>query len=583
MAGNTEITLTIADDFGPQDGEPAFEADRVDYRITCGGSAPGSAPIPPDGTGGIYDYDDSVDISGAFEIIDGDDPPVWQTITDLPPGDCTASLSVYRDGAVVCLGSHDFTVLEDENTSLSITLLCELSIGLPGADGDAEGEFQVDVGNECPKLFNLSAHPPVVPADGTFTTLISAVAEDLDGTCGSRCDPQVCDDANPPNCMPGPDIGLVQQLSAFVGSFDDPSASLATYTCDPSFPGPIEICFDVTDGDIDCDKSQCIRVICPDLCDGVTCDDSNDCTYDYCEPSTGLCVYDPDPDGVACMAPGSTDMCDNTCVGGACIGGPFTAAQNAMTMPFTGLTQTVNQVYVNPYTGFTHSVSGPVFHNISTYKGVSSFDTITGTNAGDFLLLSDPTVAPQTVCGVEQFLAGNFGDFAHFADLYITTVDMLYYGQNSGDILWGNAGDDFLDGGTGNDVLDGGPGNDIIFGGTGNDEITMAYDNGVDSIFGGTGAGNNDRFTVNALASQIGIGPPANPTYEFDVYYLGTKIAEITEIEFFHTLDSTIDLGAECTAGVCDLCGNDVLNWPEECDDGNLVNGDGCADDCTVE
>jgi cysteine-rich repeat protein len=26
-----------------------------------------------------------------------------------------------------------------------------------------------------------------------------------------------------------------------------------------------------------------------------------------------------------------------------------------------------------------------------------------------------------------------------------------------------------------------------------------------------------------------------------------------------------------------------VLNWPEECDDGNLVNGDGCADDCTVE
>lgn len=173
--GNTGIRLTIGDDFGPQDGEPAFEAERVDYRITCGGTVPGSTPLPPDGTGGIYNYDDSVDFSGAFEIIDTDDAPGWQTISDLPPGDCTATLSVYRDGAVVCLGSHEFTVLEDQTTSLSITLLCELSIGQPDADGDAEGEFQFVVGNECPKIFNLSAHPPVVPSDGTFTTLISAV------------------------------------------------------------------------------------------------------------------------------------------------------------------------------------------------------------------------------------------------------------------------------------------------------------------------------------------------------------------------------------------------------------------------
>ena len=101
VAGNTDITLTIGPDLGAQDGEPAFEADRVDYRITCGGSGPGSAPIPPTSTGGTYDYDDSVDVSGAFEIVDADTTPVWYTVTDLPPGDCTATLSVYRDGAVV--------------------------------------------------------------------------------------------------------------------------------------------------------------------------------------------------------------------------------------------------------------------------------------------------------------------------------------------------------------------------------------------------------------------------------------------------------------------------------------------------
>ena len=117
MAGNTEITLTIGPDLGAQDGEPAFEADRVDYRITCGGSGPGSAPIPPTSTGGTYDYDDSVDVSGAFEIVDADTTPVWYTVTDLPPGDCTATLSVYRDGAVVCLGSEGFSVLEDPGTA----------------------------------------------------------------------------------------------------------------------------------------------------------------------------------------------------------------------------------------------------------------------------------------------------------------------------------------------------------------------------------------------------------------------------------------------------------------------------------
>jgi cysteine-rich repeat protein len=42
-----------------------------------------------------------------------------------------------------------------------------------------------------------------------------------------------------------------------------------------------------------------------------------------------------------------------------------------------------------------------------------------------------------------------------------------------------------------------------------------------------------------------------------------------------------------CISGMCGLassgCGDGVVELPEECDDGNATNGDGCASDCTVE
>ncbi len=573
-AGNTEITLTIGDDFGPQDGEAAFEADRVDYRITCVGTAPGTLPIPPDSTGGDYGYDDSLDISGAFEIVDGQDPPVWGTIMDLPPGDCTASLTVYRNSEVVCEGAEGFTVLEDGTTKVDINLLCTLSIDISVGSGDTDGEFQFVVGNECPKVFNFSAQPNVIPI-GQSSTLIQAIAQDLDGTCGANCDPQTCDDANPPNCTPAPDNGFATQLDAFVGTFDDPTASLTTYHCDPYFPGPIEICLNASDGDLDCDKDPCITVICPDPCAGVVCNDGNECSAESCDPQTGTCVFEIAPDGIAC------DNCNSTCQAGVCDPGtPFTAAQMAVNMPFIGSFTTVNQTYVNPYSGFTFSFSGTILHNVSTYKGVSALDSILGTVSGDFLLLNDPFLATQTVCGVEQFLAGNQGDFAHFADKFITTIDMTFIGANSGDVLWANRGDDFLNGGNGDDLLDGGPGNDVILGGNHNDTITMDRNNGFDTIFGGLG--DFDRLAINALQSQILVSPSINPSFVFDIYYLGTPIAEVTGVEYLDLMDGTIAL-QECVAGVCMLCGNDTLNGGEECDDGNLTNGDGCASDCTLE
>jgi cysteine-rich repeat protein len=572
-AGNTQIDLTIGTVPGTTSEELGFEADRVDYRITCDGTVSGTLPIPPDSTGGDYDYDDSVDVSGSFEIVDGGDPSVWTTLMDLPPGDCIATLIVFRDGEVVCSGSQAFTVNEDATTLIEIALVCDLSIDTPDGMGDADGDFLVGIGNECPKIFNFSAIPKVIP-DGFSYAVVQTLALDLDGTCGERCDPQTCDFENPPNCTPGPDIGLVPTLSSFVGTFDDPNALVTNYNCDPYFPGPIEICVSVTDGDLDCDKSACTVVVCPDPCEGVFCDDGNECTADYCDPPTGQCVFDVAPDGIAC------DSCNGTCQAGVCdLGTPFTAAQNAQVMPMTVVLRVVNETYVNPYTGFTFSRVGAVRHNISTYKGVSAIDTILGTPLGDWLLLNDPLIAPQTVCGVETLLCGNAGDFAHFAEPFVTTIDMTFDGGSSDDVIWANGGDDAINGNTGDDIMDGGPGNDAIFGGLGADEITMGHDNGFDSISGGTGT---DRLTINALQSQILIDPSMNPSFEFDIYYNGTLIAEVTEVELFELLDGSIDLTA-CVGGVCALCGNDALNGGEECDDGNLTNGDGCASDCTVE
>ena len=157
---------------------------------------------------------------------------------------------------MACLGSDDFTVLSDGTTQVDIALLCDLSVDIPDGTGDTGGEFQFEIGNECPKLFDFSAHPQLVPL-GQLSTLVQTVAQDIDGTCGDNCDPQTCDFANPPNCTPGPDPGLTITYSALVGTFDDPNAAVTNYNCDPHFPGPIQICTTVSDGDLDCDKSRC--------------------------------------------------------------------------------------------------------------------------------------------------------------------------------------------------------------------------------------------------------------------------------------------------------------------------------------
>jgi len=584
LLGNTEVNLLISDPSTPPD-ELAFSVDFVSYRITCPSS-------------GLTPYDDMLDVNGNFEIVDNTNPPVWTLVTSLPLSLCTITLWVFFEDEVVCLGTEMLTILDDGDPSTmnkaNVGIECNLSTNPPSGDLDIDGSFTFINGNYCPQLIWLGAIPSVVDPAVPAVTSIQTYSFDVDNTCGERCDPQTCDfSVNPPDCTPGPDPGMIISTLAApsgVGTIADPNAFDTTYTCDPLLPGPVEICAWVTDGDIECDQHRCITVVCPDLCENVVCDDgdptNDECTGDRCDPLTGTCSHDLAPDGIAC------DFCTSTCQLGLCDPNvPFTAAQSGSLMNFMGSMQVINTTLVNPYSGKSLTVSGPVNYNISSYLGVGTpgNDTLVGTNLGDFLLVQDP-IGTQRICGVETIFAQNQLDVMFLADAHIRLGDMLIVGGNHPDSIFGNVGNDILQGQNGADILDGGPGNDIIECGAGPDIVTLWHGSGFDSISGGVGI---DRVEIDAIQSQIVITPAANPSYEYDVFARGVALAEIRQVEFLVLrpdpssvlTELVIDL-ATCVGGagdVCNLCGNDALNGGEGCDDGNNVDLDGCSATCIAE
>jgi cysteine-rich repeat protein len=587
VAGDTEVELLISDPALEPD-ELAFWIDFVSYRITC----PSTLLAP---------YDDGVDVEGSFEVVEAanGDPPVWTLVTDLPLSTCTIALWVFYDDEIVCSGSEMLPIIPAIDPSApnkaNIVLECSLSVNLPRGAADVDGSFDFIHGNYCPQLVWLGAVPSVVDAAVPAVTRVRTYSFDPDLGCGDNCDPKTCDlNVHPPVCTPGQDNGFTSTLIAPAGhgTFDNANAFDTFYNCDPLFPGPTEICVVASDGANECDRMRCTTVVCPDLCEGVVCGDGNECTRDRCDPLSGLCSNDPAPDGIAC------DSCNSTCQLGACTGPVFTADfTDSFMFIQADLVPLYSAILVNPYSG--QSLPLPpanIWVNNSTYKGIGTADVLSGINVAEILLIQDPLVGPQTVCGVERIFALNGLDVMFLADDFIVLINMLIQGGNAPDLLWANAGDDTVQGHNGADVIDGGPGNDIIEGGNGNDTFTLWPGSGFDSISGGDGivdASLIDQVEIHAVPSQIVITPAANPSYEFDVFYLGVPMAEIREVEFLVirpdlnsvVSDVTIDL-ATCVGGVgdlCNLCGNDTLNGGEECDDGNNVNGDGCAADCTAE
>lgn len=266
VAGSAEVNLDIVH---PDSGESwdGFAIDRVDYRVTCPGNPPGTYPIPPADTAGTdYVYDDSVDMSGAFEVVDTRSPPIWQAAMDLPPGNCTITLLVWDGDEVACVGSETLLIVEGMTTKYNIVLVCSLSVDTPEGELGVDGTLDFIDGNYCPQLIWVGADPsvlaPVVPA----VTNIETYAFDPDNACGENCDPQTCDfSVNPPVCSAAPDPGLSTTWAATsgAGSFADIHAVDTTYTCDPLFPGPTELCVLASDGDIECDHRRCLTVVCP--------------------------------------------------------------------------------------------------------------------------------------------------------------------------------------------------------------------------------------------------------------------------------------------------------------------------------
>jgi cysteine-rich repeat protein len=588
VAGNTEVELLISDPALEPD-ELAFWIDFVSYRITC----PTSLLTP---------NDDSVDIDGEFELVDNGGPPVWTLVTDLPLTSCTISLWVFYGDEIVCSGTETLPIVAASDPSapntVNVVLECSLSVRSPDADVGVNGTYEFIHGNYCPKLVWLGAVPSVVEAAVPLVTSIETSAFDSDSTCGLNCDPQTCDfNQNPPVCTAAtPEPGFTTKLFAPAGrgTFGTASATGAplaggagtpiefatTYECDPLFPGPTEICAAAHDGDDDCSQIRCTTIVCPDLCAGDPCHDGRECTRDRCNPLDGSCSNDPAPPGIAC------NNCNNTCQSNGVCNGPAWTALDEFTgvTTFSGTVQPYSATLVNPYSGASFSVNGTFRLNESSYKGlgaVGEIDTLLGTPEGDVLLVQDPP-GTQRICGVEEVLAQNSFDVMFLADDFIVLDDMVIVGGNADDFLAGNAGDDHLIGGLGDDHLDGGPGNDTIEGGLGNDTITLWPGSGFDSIDGDLAA--SDRVEIDAEQNQIRIDPGASP-YEFNIFYLGTLMAQITEVELLVLNDALIDL-TTCNgvAGdVCNLCGNDDLNGGEGCDDGNNVSGDGCAFDCAAE
>jgi len=164
--------------------------------------------------------------------------------------------------------------------------------GVGGAGGmpDLCMDVDCDDGNECTEDL-------CDPADGTCDN-----PAETDGTMcdfegvGGICMSGVCEDA-----------GLCDGIDCSDGN------ECTEDLCDPvdgSCDNPAEM-----DGTV-CDfggvGGVCMSGVCEDamLCDGIDCDDGNDCTIDDCDPVDGSCVGTPEMDGTICDASGLPGACD---------------------------------------------------------------------------------------------------------------------------------------------------------------------------------------------------------------------------------------------------------------------------------
>ena len=189
--------------------------------------------------------DSGITLSGQLNVNDEQNPPVAATIMDLPPGDCSITLTAFDNaGDPLCTGSEDFTVLANDTVQVNVVLLCDSDAEELLGNADIDATFEFVEGNNCPRLHFLNAVPSTVPPEGSEVTVL---VSDKDGDA------------------------LTTALTATGGSFADPSAQSTTYTCDGA-NGAQTIFVTVSDGEAACDKSKSFSVTCP----GIVCEYEQD-------------------------------------------------------------------------------------------------------------------------------------------------------------------------------------------------------------------------------------------------------------------------------------------------------------------
>jgi len=230
--------------------------------------------------------DSGFTLSGELNVVDDRDPPVFATIMAVPVGDCSITLTASDEqGATLCEGSKDFTVLANETVIVDVALICAGDGEELLGNAEINGTFVFVDGNACPRLHFFNAVPINVPAEGSAATVL---VSDREG------DP------------------ITTLMTATGGSFADPSAQSTTYTCDGA-AGNQTLTVTVGNGEPACEQSKTFDVTCPGTnpCDGVICGDTgNECTTAECNPDTGECEVS-DLDGNQCTAGGGGELAVN--------------------------------------------------------------------------------------------------------------------------------------------------------------------------------------------------------------------------------------------------------------------------------
>ncbi len=172
-----------------------------------------------------------------------------------------------------------------------------------------------------------------------------------------------------------------------------------------------------------------------------------------------------------------------------------TSANNILL--FVGTSAFYNQTLINPYSGYTVTVTGTKNINNGIYDGLGGTDTLSMTTLGDVLTLVDSS-GTIMVKNIEIINAGFDGDVVIMANAVFTYGNITIRGSDGDDVLWSNNGNDLVQGGAGRDIIDGGGGNDLMFGGTGDDYVSGGL--GTDTLAGGEG---NDTlvYTVDGTWS----------------------------------------------------------------------------------